>query len=266
MLFPLFDRNPTRRVPWLTLLLIVVNVGVHAWASGLSQREQLDLVYERGLVPKRMTEVGSGKPLDIQQNVGNQVFKTRLETGRGSVYAAMVTMMFLHGSWLHLLPNMWMLWIFGNNIEDRLGRLVFAGFYLTGGILACYSQWLIDPQGMTPVIGASGAVWALLGGYAVTYPKAKVYCLLFIGIPLLLNLPALVVIGVYFVVDLVNGLVQLQNAVAAPIAYWAHLGGCVAGAMLMPILSIGAPPADADWRSEEDALRDPAAPINRSSD
>ncbi|MEM6798860.1 MAG: rhomboid family intramembrane serine protease [Planctomycetota bacterium] len=264
MPFPLFDRNPTSRVPWLTILLILVNVGVTIWTQGLSPKQQFDLVCERGMVPERLTQIGSGKPVDIQKPFDGRVFKTRVETDRGSVYSAMITTLFLHGGWLHLIMNMWMLWIFGNNVEDRLGHLVFAAFYLMGGVIATYCHWAIDPSSTTPMIGASGAVWALLGGYAVTYPRAKVFCLVFVGIPLLLNVPAVLVIGLYFVIDLISGLAQLQGGIGEQIAHWAHVGGCVAGVVLMPLLAIGAPPPDADWRTEAGAMLDPdAQPINR---
>ncbi len=265
MPFPLFDRNPTTRVPWLTVLLIVVNIGVMVWMQGLTQRQQFDLVYQHGLVPKRLSEIESGKPLVIKTEINDRRFDAKLATDRSSVYGALLSMMFLHGGWLHLGLNMWTLWIFGNNVEDRLGHLVFAGFYLMGGVLASYTQWAIDPASETPLIGASGAVWALLGGYAVTYPRAKVFCLVFIGIPLLVNLPALVVIGVYFLIDLVSGFAQLQDGPAQKIAHWAHVGGCVAGAVLMPLLAIGSAPPESDWRGEVDQMFEPTAgPIDRN--
>jgi len=265
MIFPLFDRNPTRRIPWLTLLLIVVNLGI-AWnAHTLSDKETLDLVYEYGLVPQRLSLMESGKPLNIRkqfeapQGALPVVYETSLATDRWSVYRSLLTTMFLHGGWLHVLSNMWMLWIFGNNIEDRLGHLVFAGFYLTGGIVASYCQWAIDPASQTPIVGASGAVAALLGGYAVTYPQAKVKSILFVGFPLLLDLPAVLVIAVWFALQLLNGVLPLfgQGLPADPVAYWAHIGGCVSGVLLIPILSIGASPPEADWRSESEAMLEP---------
>lgn len=267
MPFPLFDRNPTARFPVLTILLIAANLGVAFWMHGLPAKQQLDLVYQHGLVPQRLSQMDSGKPVEIRRKIDNQVYKATLTTDRGSVYGSLLTMMFLHGGWFHVIPNMWMLWIFGNNVEDRLGRLVFVGFYLAGGILASYCQWLIDPASDVPVVGASGAVWAVLGGYAVTFPTAKVFSILFIGIPLLLDLPALLVIGLYFLVDLVLGLQMFQGGVGQQIAHGAHVGGCVAGAILMPVLGMGAPPPGSEWRSETEEMLEPLGPtIHRDND
>lgn len=265
MLFPLFDRNPTRRIPWLTMLLIAVNLGIAFWMHGMGEEQTLDLLYEHGLVPKRLSQIDAAQPTEIVQEIKQGVgenaqvigtYRTKLENDRWSVYSSLITMMFLHGGWLHVISNMWMLWIFGNNVEDRLGHLVFAGYYLMGGILASYCQWITDPMSQIPVVGASGAVWAVLGGYAVTYPKAKVKTLMFIGVPLLLDLPALLVIGVWFAFDLALGLINLQGFMAQTIAHWAHVGGCVAGIILMPLLAIGSSPPEADWRSETDAMLD----------
>src|SRR3989337_1493039 len=105
--------------------------------------------------------------------------------------------MFMHGGWIHLITNMWMLWIFGNNIEDRLGHLLFVAFYLVGGLLATFCHWVTDPNSTMPVVGASGAVAAVLGGYAVTYPTAKVRTLIFLVFIMVVDLPALVVLGLW---------------------------------------------------------------------
>lgn len=261
MLIPLFDRQPTHRPPLLTVALIVMNVGIFWWWSTLPLDRQLDVVTEYGLVPGRLTSVESGKPLPVEVPVPNVgVFQTKLSTAAWPVYRSTLTMMFLHGSWLHVIGNMWMLWIFGNNIEDRLGHVVFLGFFLLGGLLSAGCQWLIDPESVRPVVGASGAVWAVMGGYAVTYPKARVFSILFVGLPIPLNVPALVLIALWFFFDLAAALLMLQGALVAPVAYWAHVGGCVAGVVLVPVLGLGVSPADADWRGEaEEQLPTPAA-------
>ncbi|MEN1679009.1 MAG: rhomboid family intramembrane serine protease [Planctomycetota bacterium] len=253
MLLPLFDRQPTTRPPLLTVLLMVVNVGAFWWLSNLSEEGTLDTVVEYGFVPQRFTEVDSGEPLPIEVPLQeNRVYRTQLSTDGVPVYRTLLTMMFLHGSWLHVISNMWMLWIFGNNVEDRLGHFVFLVFYLLGGTLSAVCQWVVDPLSTTPVIGASGAVWAVLGAYAITYPKAKIFTLLFIGIPIPVNLPALLVIAVKFALDLALGVWMLQGMGGQPIAYWAHVGGCVAGVLLMPLLSLGAAPAGSNWQAEVD--------------
>ena len=256
MLFPLFDRNPHSRFPWIVLLLIVANVFCF-WQSTQGGRDSyLKTVYLWGFVPARLTQVDSVEPIVIKQVVEaeNQQleFRAELSTTPQAVYPTLVSMMFLHGGWLHLLMNMWMLWVFGDNVEDQLGRVVFVGFYLVGGLVAVLAQWVHDPESVQPVIGASGAVAAVLGGYMVTFPSAKVKTFIFIGIPLLLDLPAYLVLGAWFVLQMVAGVAGLMQPedVNISIAFWAHIGGFIAGAVLMPLLTLGAAPPDEDWRSE----------------
>lgn len=259
-MFPLFDRLPTSRFPFLTVILIIANVAIAFWSTQLSFKEGIDIAHEYGLVPQRLSQINSGQPLAIAKELtdGN-VYRTQLATDPQFVLPSLITMMFLHGGWLHVITNMWMLWVFGNNVEDRLGSFFFGVFYLLGGIASGCCQWAIDPTSDMPVVGASGAVWAVLAGYAVTYPKAKILTLVFVGIPLLLNLPALLVIAVCFAGDLAMGLWMLQgNAPAQPIAHWAHIGGAVAGVIFMPLLGLGAEPPDADWRNESKELLSPA--------
>src|SRR6185436_4142400 len=162
------------------------------------------------------------------------------------------TMMFLHGGWIHLLSNMWTLWIFGPNIEDRLGRIVFPIFYALGGVVAMLAFWLSDPGGHMPVIGASGAVAAVLGAYAVTFPTAKVRTFVFFILFTIIDLPALVLLGLWFLLQLVSGVMGLWGVAMEPVAFWAHIGGFVAGMILMPLLSLGASPPGTDWRKESE--------------
>jgi membrane associated rhomboid family serine protease len=162
--------------------------------------------------------------------------------------------MFLHGGWGHLLMNMWMLWVFGNNIEDRLGHLVYLIFYLFGGIVATLAFWVSNPEALTPVVGASGAVAAVLGGYAVTFPTAKVRTLVFFLLIVIVDMPALVLLGIWFVLQVVSGLMGLWGVVLEPVAFWAHIGGFVAGMILMPLFSLGASPPGKDWRKETDEM------------
>jgi membrane associated rhomboid family serine protease len=147
---------------------------------------------------------------------------------------------------------MWMLWVFGDNVEDRLGRFVYPFFYVVGGLLAILTHWAIDPMSTQPVIGASGAVAAVLGAYAITFPGAKVRTLIFIGLPLLFDLPALIVLGAWFLLQTFMGMQGLGAPadVEASVAFWAHIGGFIAGVVLMPLLTIGANPPDKDWRTE----------------
>jgi membrane associated rhomboid family serine protease len=254
MLFPLYDLNPHRRFPWVTVLIIVLNT-VILGSEGISPT--IDTVYHYGFIPKRLTEIGRDKPLEVtvlevndRGDVVQGPRKTLSERPR-DVYLTFVTAMFLHGNWLHLIMNMWMLWIFGNNVEDRLGRFMYVCFYLLGGMIGSVCQWAADPHSTMPVIGASGAVAAVLGGYAITYPKAVVRTLIFFGLVLMFDLPALVVLGFWFLLQMLAGLRVMPELLGGEhIAFWAHIGGFLAGVVLMPILSIGASPDDVDWKRE----------------
>ncbi len=263
MLLPLYDNNPYRRTPWITLLLIAVNILVMWQVVQLGERKQTELFFERGFVPQRLSQVDDPLPVVIVQprldaegnpDPNRPPIEIRLANDSVSVYSTLLSTQFLHGGWLHLIMNMWMLWVFGNNIEDRLGHFVYLGFYLAGGVVATLCHWVVDPASLMPVVGASGAVAAVLGGYALTYPEAKVRTFVFVGIPLLLNLPALLVLGLWMVLETIAGLLQLQLGVGVGVAHWAHVGGFLAGVVLMPLLSIGSSPPGEDWKSESDEL------------
>ena len=261
MLFPLYDLNPHHRFPWFTLLLIAANLGMTAWMNSLNEREQSEIALRYGFVPARLSELGKGKPVaapllavDPQSKKPVRIGAIALSTEPADVYLTFLTTMFLHGGWLHVVTNMWMLWVFGNNIEDRLGHLTFVAYYLIGGVLATMCFWFSDPGGMIPVVGASGAVAAVLGGYAVTYPMAKVRTLVFLVFIMVVDLPALVVLGLWFAMQVVSGLMGLFEVVLEPVAFWAHVGGFAAGLVLMPLLTIGASPPGRDWRKESDDM------------
>ena len=261
MLFPLYDLNPHRRFPWLTLAIIAINVAVTGWMSTLSQRDQAELALRYRFIPQRLSQMGKVQAIEAPLLAADpltgqpkQFGKLLLSTAPSDVYPTFLTTMFLHGGWLHLITNMWMLWIFGNNIEDRLGHLIFVAFYLLGGLLATICYWASDPNGLLPVVGASGAVAAVLGGYAVTYPTAKVRTLIFLVIITIIDLPALVVLGIWFALQVFSGVLGLWGVVLEPVAFWAHVGGFVAGIVLMPLLSLGASPPGTDWRKESDEM------------
>lgn len=263
MLFPLYDRNPHFRFPWVTLLLIGANVFFFWQSVQLGDRGYIQTVYEHGFIPQRLTRLGEEKPVAIEREIkdgqGNPAMLTaELSTDPSEVYPTLVTMMFLHGGWFHLISNMWMLWVFGNNIEDRLGKFIFALFYLLSGLIAVLAQWAIDPMSTQPVIGASGAVAGVLGAYLLTFPSAKVRTLLFLGFPLLLDMPAYLVLGAWFILQVVAGVQGLGAPADAnvSVAFWAHIGGFVAGIILMPLLAIGAAPPGEDWQSESQEMFD----------
>ena len=134
---------------------------------------------------------------------------------------------------------MWFLWLFGDNVEDRLGPLLYLVLYLLGGVVASISHWVVDPESTLPVIGASGAVAAVLGAYAITWPWARVRTLVFLVIFVtIIDVPALFVLGAWFVRQLVAGHQSLYHAGTGGVAWWAHVGGFVAGMVLMPLFSL----------------------------
>jgi membrane associated rhomboid family serine protease len=260
MLFPLYVLNPRLRFPLVTLLIISANLLVMGWLIQVREIDQSKIAAEYGFVPARLTFLGSGKrvnvPVQTLKNFGMPGIQlvTQVSTDARDVYRSFFSMMFLHGGWMHLLMNMWMLWLFGPNIEDRLGHLVFAMFYALGGVMAMLAFWLSDPAGHMPVIGASGAVAAVLGAYAVTFPSAKVRTLLFFFFILIVDMPALLLLGVWFLLQVFSGMLGLWGIAMEPVAFWAHVGGFVAGMILMPLLSFGASPPGADWRKETDDM------------
>lgn len=265
MLFPLFDHNPHRRFPLITILLIVANVWVMWQISRLPPQRQAEIAFERGFIPQRLTRVDDPQPLRIRQEIHQpqipgqrphpaERIELDLPNDAVSVYETFLSTLFLHGGWLHLITNMWMLWVFGNNIEDRLGHVSYTLFYVAGGVLATLSHWVVAPESDVPVIGASGAVAAVLGAYALTYPWVKVRTLVFIGIPLLLDIPAFIVLGLWMVAETIAGVLHLNLGVVGSVAHWAHIGGFVAGLILMPLFALGRQPDDEDWKEETDEL------------
>lgn len=268
-MFPLYDYNPHSRFPIFTIVLIAANVIVMLYLGAMSLQDQLEFVLDHGFIPARLTQVDKGQAVLFREDAvdprGNPVpgkaIVRPLSTDGSDVYPTLVTMMFVHGGWFHLISNMWMLWVFGNNVEDRLGRIVFPMFYLFGGLIAVLAQWVVDPQSTVPVVGASGAVAAVLGGYLITYPSAKVRTLvILVFVPLLLNLPAFLVLGLWFLTQTAAAMQLLPLGMGAGpdvrIAFWAHIGGFLAGMVLMPVLSIGSSPPGKSWYDEARELFD----------
>jgi len=218
---PLRDANPTRRTPVVTLSLIALCAVVFAWELGVlaqgGDQALTNFIDDHGVVPSRLAAaVGRG---DLLSGPVLDVF----------------TSMFLHAGWLHLLGNLLYLWIFGNNVEDRMGRPVFLAFYLVGGIAAVAGQTLMDPSSDVPMVGASGAISAALGAYLVLYPRARVQSLVFLGFFYqLIAVPAVIVLGFWFVLQVVDGLGSLGAAtgIEGGVAFFAHIGGFLVGALL----------------------------------
>jgi rhomboid family protein len=214
---PLRDANPVRRTPIITIATIVACVAAFAYTQGIEASQGMAGVEEFfdtfGVVPAELTAAWAA---------GRYV---------GPETLAVFTSMFLHVNLIHLVGNMIYLWIFGNNIEDRLGRFWFVLFYLVGGVAAVVAQVLIDPSSEVPMVGASGAISAVLGAYLVLFPGARILSLVFLGFFYqLIEIPAVIVLGFWFVLQLVDGIASLGLAGAeGGIAFFAHIGGFVAG-------------------------------------
>jgi membrane associated rhomboid family serine protease len=241
-MIPLRDVNPTRRFAWVTLALIAVNAAVFVlWEpiSASPQRQQsfffchAEIPYEvshatnlaQGGPPasaaiSRTYGAGSGRAL--------QTYLKRRCPSKDWLLSVFVAM-FLHAGWLHIAGNMLFLWVFGNNVEDQLGRVRYVVFYLLGGIAAAALQIALDPSSTIPTLGASGAIAAVLGAYAVMFPRARVLTLVLLGYIWVVQLPAFVVLGVWFVLQLFSGLGSLGTDVNGGVAYSAHVGGFAFG-------------------------------------
>ena len=225
-MIPLRDANPTRRRPVVTIGLIAACIAVFVYEVSVqaSQGEAgLGRLFgEYGLVPAALTGALRGDPAG------------QASSGLFSVLSSM----FLHGDPFHIGFNMLYLWIFGNNIEDRLGHVGFLAFYLGGGVVAAAAQVAVDPASTVPVIGASGAIAAVLGAYLVLFPRARVLTLVYFGVFFqLIRLPALVLLGFWFVIQVVDSVVSLGVASAnGGVALFAHVGGFIAGVVVGLIL------------------------------
>jgi membrane associated rhomboid family serine protease len=216
IMLPLRDTIAARRLPIVLWALVFVNVLVFLREIDLSPVELRAFVFHYGMIPAQLSTW----------------------PGLAQHWATIITAMFVHGGFLHIAGNMWFLWIFGDNVEDRLGHLRFLLFYLLGGCAAAALQVLLAPSSTVPGIGASGAIAAVMGAYLVLYPRAGVVSLLIFP-PLLFQLPAFMWIGIWFVEQWFNGIVTLHVAAQGGVAYWAHVGGFVFGLLVGLVLCCG---------------------------
>jgi membrane associated rhomboid family serine protease len=230
------------------------------WLSRQDPEEQMRVYAEYGFVPKRISQLSDEKikvevdvaPPAIGEDVDEAKQKLVLAPDRGAILLSLITCMFLHNGWLHLIGNVWFLWVFGNNIEDRLGPFIYLFLYLAVGWLATACQWAVTPDGEIPIVGASGAVAGILGAYAVTFPKAKVKTLVFLVVFFtIIEIPALVILLIWFGYQIWQGINGLEGEVVA-VAWWAHIGGFLAGVIMMPVMAAGAPEPGTHWEDESE--------------
>jgi membrane associated rhomboid family serine protease len=217
-MIPLHDDNPTSIFPLVTMVFIVTCVLTFLWELSLGERSLSAAMFSYGVTPATLLGPKQLPP----------------ELYRIPAVATMLTSMFLHGGWMHLIGNMLYLWIFGNNVEDAMGHGRFVVFYLLCGIAAALAQAMPNPQSTIPMIGASGAISGVLGAYLLLYPRARV--LVFVPLGFLsraIYLPAIFVLGFWFVLQLINS--ALAPSEGGGVAWGAHVGGFIAGIVLIPL-------------------------------
>ena len=231
-MLPYHDENETQRTAVVTIALIAMNVA--AWlgfqGAGLSGALATSIC-DLGLIPAGLTgAVAVGTDVPVGPGIVCSV------SGPGFQVGHVVTSMFLHASWMHLLGNMWFLWLFGNNIEDSMTRGRFAAFFLLCGIAAAALQIITDPNSVIPMVGASGAVSGVMGGYLVLYPRVRVFTLVPLGFFMTtVALPAWVMLLYWAGLQLLSGLVTLTGTRPGGVAFWAHVGGFLAGVLLVKV-------------------------------
>jgi membrane associated rhomboid family serine protease len=218
-MIPLRDANPSRTVPFVTYGIIVLNVLVFLLELATGDRVGA-LFMEFGVVPYRVSASLDPGSFDV------------------GAWLSFGTSMFLHGGWMHLIGNMLFLYVFGDNIEDRCGHARFVLFYLIAGAAAAATQVAVDPASEVPMVGASGAIAGVLGAYVILFPRARILTLLPLFIFFqLLELPAYLFLGIWFLMQVASGLLSLHiGGDAGGVAWWAHIGGFAGGALLLPLL------------------------------
>ena len=219
-MIPLRDTIPSQTQPLTTLTLIALNAVIFLYELGLGQQAMEQFLLHYGFVPAVYFHVSHVQPWN---------FPAR--------FVPMLSSMFLHGGWMHLIGNMWTLWIFGDNVEDRLGKGRFLLYYVACGLIAAYVHYLTGPQSGIPVVGASGAIAGVMGGYFVLFPRARIVTILPIFIFIqIVTLPAVAFLAFWFFVQFLNGMVATAASFGGGVAWWAHVGGFLAGAlMILPL-------------------------------
>ncbi len=232
-MFPYRDENETQRTPVVTVALIAVNV--LAWLVVQGAGSPLPLagsICNLGLIPGELTGALAPGP---RFPMGSGLVCL---TDPGRQVSHILTAMFLHGSWLHLLGNMWFFWLFGNNVEDSMGRMRFLVFYLLCGTVAALTQVALTPASPVPMVGASGAIAGIMGAYLILYPRVRVFVLVWLGFFVTsLALPAWTMLGYWLLMQLISGATVLHSETGGGVAFAAHAGGFAAGAILIKLFA-----------------------------
>ena len=226
-MFPYRDDNPTLKTPIVTLILIGINVAVWILVQGMGAEPLLSRsVCELGLIPGEflgLLPAGASVPMGPN---------TVCVMGDEQTWFTPVTSMFLHGGWFHLIGNMWFLWVFGNNVEDSMGHFRALFFYVLCGLFAAAAQTFMSPASAIPMVGASGAISGVMGAYIVLYPRVRIHMLVILVIFITrIVVPAYLMLAYWFLLQLLGG--GLTSGSEGGVAFWAHAGGFVAGALLI---------------------------------
>jgi len=231
-MIPFRDENKTQHAAIVTGTIIALNALSWFVVQGAGATYPLAAsVCNLGLIPGELT-------LSVPPG-------TRFPMGEGLVCATdpgrqishLITSMFLHGSWMHIIGNMWFLWLFGNNVEDSMGRLRFVVFYIVCGLAAAFAQIMASPNSAIPMVGASGAISGVMGGYLLLYPNVRVYAILPLGFFFTtIAVPAWVMLGYWFLLQFISGLVDIGGDQGG-VAFWAHIGGFVAGVVMIKLFA-----------------------------
>ncbi|MFW6055315.1 MAG: rhomboid family intramembrane serine protease [Thermodesulfobacteriota bacterium] len=218
-MFPIRDYIPRRHAPYGTRTLVAINILFFIYEMGLDKEEMTRLFYLLGVVPARYFHP------EWAEWVGYT----------SSGLYPFLTHMFLHSGFFHFVANMWILWIFADNVEDVMGPLRFAAFYLCCGLIALAGHMFFNSDSTVPVVGASGAIAGVMGAYLILYPRATVLTLVpILFFPLFIDLPAVIFLGIWFLIQLFSGLAAAVGQSAAGVAWWAHAAGFIAGVLLLP--------------------------------
>lgn len=217
-MFPYRDENPTELTPFVTVALITLNVGAWVMVQGMGAQLQ-ESVCAFGMIPVEITGASPVGP--------------RICDLGGLTWSAVLTSMFMHGGWVHLLSNMMFMWVFGNNVEDSMGHLRFVVFYLLTGFVAAAAHIVLNTQSAVPTVGASGAISGVLGAYILLYPNVRVH--VFLPPFWMLPMRAWVVLGYWILIQLMMGFGQLGGGYSSGVAVWAHIGGFFAGLLLVKV-------------------------------
>ncbi len=232
-MIPLRDENPTRITPYVTYSLIAANIVIFLIEVFLNPTQLDQFFHLFAVVPQELTASLNG--VSVDQPIAEPL--------------TLITSQFLHAGLVHVGFNMLFLWIFGNNIEDELGPIKFTFFYLTCGVLAALAQWYVDPQSAIPSLGASGAIAGVMGAYILKFPQVRVLTLIPLGIFFYtLRIPAFLFLGFWFIQQALSGfsMLEVQTAIgmdSGGVAYWAHAGGFIVGAILAPLLGLFSNPS-----------------------